>query len=65
MSAEVAARRERFEAAYPHVKIWHDAGGWHARWPVNGTYSGVTHPCELSGLLDQLEALAAEAGEGQ
>jgi hypothetical protein len=55
---ELAARRERYEAA--GVRIWHDAGGWHARWPVKGQYTGITHPSELTGLLDHLDALRDE-----
>jgi hypothetical protein len=61
----VQRRHREFEAAHPHVRIWHDAGGWHARWPVRGgkAKTGVTHPSELGGLLDRLDALeAAERG---
>jgi hypothetical protein len=61
---ETEDRRRKFEAAHPQVKIWFDAGGWHARWPVNGTHTGISHPSELSGLLDQLDALEAGAGAG-
>jgi hypothetical protein len=58
-------RRRKFLAEHPQVKIWFDAGGWHARWPVNGTHTGISHPCGLSGLLDRLDALQAGAGAGQ
>jgi hypothetical protein len=54
-------RLQKFQAAHPQVKIWFDAGGWHARWPVNGTHTGITHPSELTGLLDQLDALKGAA----
>ena len=60
---ETEDRKHKFLAAHPQVKIWFDPGGWHARWPVNGTHTGTSHPSELSGLLDQLDALAnGEAG---
>jgi hypothetical protein len=62
---DLAERRERFEAAHPQVRIWHDAGGWHARWPVNVTNTGISHPCELSGLLDRLDALASGEEEAR
>lgn len=52
---EVEERRERYEAA--RVRIWHDPGGWHARWPVNGKHTGVSHPDDLGALLDCLDAL--------
>ena len=58
LSDELSERRDRYEAAGVH--IWHDAGGWHARWPVNGKYTGITHPSELTGLLDRLDALRDE-----
>jgi hypothetical protein len=48
-------RRDRYEAK--GMRIWHDACGWHARWPVNGTYTGISHPDHLTGLLDRLDAL--------
>jgi hypothetical protein len=60
---EVEERRERYEAA--GVRIWHDAGGWHARWPGNGTHTGISHPDDLGGLLDRLDVLAAGAGEAR
>jgi hypothetical protein len=52
-------RRKAHEAA--GVRIWHDAGGWHARWPVNGTHTGISHPHDLSALLDRLDALKGSA----
>jgi hypothetical protein len=52
---EVEDRRDRYEAA--GVRIWHDPGGWHARWPVGGTHTGISHPDHLTGLLDRLDAL--------
>ena len=54
-AAEVQCRRARYEAA--GVRIWHDAGGWHARWRVATGYTGISHPDDLCGLLDRLDAL--------
>lgn len=34
-----------------------DAGGWHARWHVNGNGTGTSHPHDLRVLLDRLDAL--------
>jgi hypothetical protein len=59
---EAEDRRQKFIAAHPQARIWHDAGGWHARWPVNGTHTGISHPDDLGGLLDRLDALGAGAG---
>ena len=59
---EAEHRRQLFVAAHPKVRIWHDAAGWHARWPVNkGTHTGITHPDDLGGLMDRLDALTATA----
>jgi hypothetical protein len=52
--------RQVFIAANPQARIWHDAGGWHARWPVNGSHTGITHP-DLGGLMDRLDALKGMA----
>lgn len=60
---EAEDRRQEFLAGHPQVKIWHDAGGWHARWPVSGTHTGISHPSDLGELLDRLDALAAGAGK--
>lgn len=54
-AADVQERRDQYEAA--GVRIWHDPGGWHARWPLNGTRTGISHPNHLTGLLDKLDAL--------
>ena len=62
-AADAEERRERYEAK--GMRIWHDPGGWHARWPVNGTHTGISHPDDLGGLLDRLDALAAGAGKPQ
>jgi hypothetical protein len=62
-AAEVEDRRDRYEAA--GVRIWHDPGGWHARWPVNGTHTGISHPDHLTGLLDRLDALTDSPREKQ
>ena len=53
-------RCRRYENA--GVRIWHDAGGWHARWPVRGgvTHTGISHPDNVGGLLDRLDALGAK-----
>jgi hypothetical protein len=59
---EAEDRRQQFLAAHPQVRIWREAGGWHARWPVDGTHTGISHPGDLGGLLDRLDALAAGAG---
>jgi hypothetical protein len=59
---EAEDRRQQFVAAHPQVRIWHDAGGWHARWPVDGTHTGISYPADLGGLPDRLDALAAGAG---
>jgi hypothetical protein len=56
-AAEVEKRRCEYEKA--GVRIWQDAGGWHARWPANGTHAGIFHPDDLRGLLDRLDALGA------
>jgi hypothetical protein len=54
-AADVEERRDRYEAM--GVRIWHDPGGWHARWPVHDTHTGISHPDHLTGLLDRLDAL--------
>jgi hypothetical protein len=59
-ASAVEKRREAYEAA--GVRIWHDPGGWHARWPVNRTHTGISHPDHLGGLLDKLDALR-DAGQ--
>jgi hypothetical protein len=56
-------RRRQYEATHPRVKIWHDAGGWHARWPVNGTHTGISHPVSLGTLLDRLDTLGTREEE--
>jgi hypothetical protein len=50
-------RRRAYEDA--GVRIWHDAGGWHARWPVRdgATHTGISHPDNVGRLLDRLDAL--------
>jgi hypothetical protein len=60
-TSDALDRRDRYEAA--GVRIWHDAGGWHARWPVKGTHTGISHPSDLGNLLDKLDALAADPGK--
>lgn len=52
-AADVEDRQDRYEAM--GVRIWHDPGGWHARWPVNGTHTGISHRDDLAGLLDRLD----------
>jgi hypothetical protein len=56
-AADVECRRAKYEAE--GVRIWHDPGGWHARWAAGGTEmkTGVSHPDDLAGLLDRLDAL--------
>jgi hypothetical protein len=54
-AADVEKRRCEYEKA--GVRIWHDPGGWHARCPVNGRHTGISHPDDLRGLLDRLDAL--------
>jgi hypothetical protein len=56
-AAEVEKRRCEYETA--GVRIWHDAGGWHARWATHGTEmkTGLSHPDDLGGLLNRLDAL--------
>jgi hypothetical protein len=58
---EAEDRRQKFIAANPQVRIWHDAGGWHARWSVNGSHTGITNPDDLGGLMDRLDALKGAA----
>jgi hypothetical protein len=59
---ETKTRKAKFLTEHPQVKIWFDAGGWHARWPVGDEkYTGISHPSELTGLLDRLEALEKAA----
>jgi hypothetical protein len=59
-ATEVESRRSGYEAA--EVRIWHDADGWHARWAVNGSkHTGISHPDDLRGLLDRLDALKGKA----
>jgi hypothetical protein len=62
---EAEDRRQQFLAVHPQARIWHDAGGWHARWPMHGTHTGISHPSDLGGLLDRLDALASGAGKSR
>jgi hypothetical protein len=59
ISADVEERRDAYEAM--GVRIWHNAAGWHARWPVKSTGTGVSHPHDLRTLLDRLDALKVAA----
>ena len=60
IATQVQERRDRYEVA--GVRIWHDPGGWHARWAVDHAYTGITRP-DLIALLDRLDKLKENAAK--